>query len=84
MCNITIYRVWESYTYTQMFTVVLPVCQVRVARARTCSLVTVCPQMALTASTYLTLAVAVERYTTVCHPFFKVTVTLITAAAAAK
>ena len=28
--------------------------------------------MALTASTYLTLAVAVERYTTVCHPFFKV------------
>ena len=84
MCNITIYRVWESYTYTQMFTVVLPVCQVRVARVRTCSLVTVCPQMALTASTYLTLAVAVERYTTVCHPFFKVTVTLIPAAAAAK
>ena len=81
MCNITIYRVWESYTYTQMFTVVLPVCQVRVARV-TCSLVTVCPQMALTASTYLTLAVAVERYTTVCHPFFKVTVTLIPAAAA--
>ena len=38
--------------------------------------------MALTASTYLTLAVAVERYTTVCHPFFKVMVTLITAAAA--
>ena len=72
---------WESYTYTQMFTVVLPVCQVR-AMARTCSLVTVCPQMALTASTYLTLAVAVERYTTVCHPFFKVTVTLIPAAAA--
>ena len=82
MCNITIYRVWESYTYTQMFTVVLPVCQVRVARVRTCSLVTVCPQMALTASTYLTLAVAVERYTTVCHPFFKVMVTLIPAAAA--
>ena len=82
MCNITIYRVWESYTYTQMFTVVLPVCQVRVARLRTCSLVTVSPQMALTASTYLTLAVAVERYTTVCHPFFKVTVTLIPAAAA--
>ena len=75
---------WESYTYTQMFTVVLPVCQVRVARVRTCSLVTVCPQMALTASTYLTLAVAVERYTTVCHPFFKVMVQLIPAAAAAK
>ena len=82
MCNITIYRVWESYTYTQMFTVVLPVCQVRVAMARTCSLGTVSPQMALTASTYLTLAVAVERYTTVCHPFFKVMVTLIPAAAA--
>ena len=48
-----------------------------------CSLVTVCPQMALTASTYLTLAVAVERYTTVCHPFFKVTVQLIITAAAA-
>ena len=52
------------------------------AMARTCSLVTVCPQMALTASTYLTLAVAVERYTTVCHPFFKVMVQLIPAAAA--
>ena len=29
-------------------------------------------QLSITASTYLTLAMAVERYTTVCHPFFKV------------
>jgi len=48
-------RIWESYIYTKLFTMMLPVCQV-----------------ALTSSTYLTLAVAVERYTTVCHPFFKV------------
>jgi hypothetical protein len=26
----------------------------------------------LTGSVYLTVAVALERYTTVCHPFFKV------------
>ena len=26
----------------------------------------------LTGSVYLTLAIALERYTTVCHPYFKV------------
>ena len=29
-------------------------------------------QVVLTGSTYLTMAIAVERYTTVCHPFYKV------------
>ena len=28
--------------------------------------------LSLSSSIYLTLAIAVERYTTVCHPFFKV------------
>ena len=31
-------------------------------------------QVGLTGSIYLTLAIAVERYATVCHPFFKVAI----------
>ena len=34
-------------------------------------------QICLTGSIYLTIAIAIERYTTVCHPFFKANICIL-------
>ena len=34
-------------------------------------------QVSMTSSIYLTLSIAVERYTTVCHPWYKVSFNIL-------